>query len=186
MPCPERSGLRERSHPSVCLRQTPTGCGSRIMLRALGRRLHSATAAPASSRCIRRRRRSTSQPLKGRLLLYNPSKAPLSGELDAPQAQTEGFCCPAALHLPGHTRGGVKTPPYKPTKTGYFVFDGTAGCGRENIPVCCAFREVQNPSVCFADTSPTRGGFYSTTRQRLPFRGRGVERRLRLSMLLLT
>ena len=39
-----------------------TGCGSRIARRALGRRLRSATAAPASPRCIRRRRRSAPQP----------------------------------------------------------------------------------------------------------------------------
>ncbi len=32
-------------------------------------------------------------------------------------------------------------------------------------------RNVPNPSVCFADTSPGRGGFFSTTRQRLPFQG---------------
>ena len=31
-------------------------------------------------------------PWEGRLLLYRPSKAPLPGELDAPQAQTEGSC----------------------------------------------------------------------------------------------
>ena len=36
---------RNVANPSVCLRQTPTGCGWRIMLRALARRLHSATAA---------------------------------------------------------------------------------------------------------------------------------------------
>mgnify|MGYP003371164733 CR=1 FL=1 len=52
--------------PQAAARPWP-GCGSRIMLRALVRRLHSATAAPASSRCIRRRRRSTPQPLKGSL-----------------------------------------------------------------------------------------------------------------------
>ena len=37
------------------------GCGTRILRRALGRRLHSATAAPAPSRCSRRRRRATLQ-----------------------------------------------------------------------------------------------------------------------------
>ncbi len=91
------------------------------MLRALERRLHSATAAPAPSRCIRRRRRSTPQPLKGRLFLYDPLKAPLPGELDAPQAQTEGFYYLATPHLPGRFRGGVKTPPYDPAQTTYCI-----------------------------------------------------------------
>ena len=39
-----------------------TGCGSRIPLRALGRRSRSATAAPAPPCCIRRRRRAAPQP----------------------------------------------------------------------------------------------------------------------------
>ena len=39
-----------------------TGCGSRIALRALERRLRSATAAPAPPCCIRHWRRSASQP----------------------------------------------------------------------------------------------------------------------------
>ena len=52
--------------------------------------------------------------------------------------------------------GGVKTPPYKPTKTRCFVFDDAAECGRANFPVRYAFREVQNPSVCFADTHGLR------------------------------
>ena len=40
--------------------------------------------------------------------------------------------------------------------------------------------ESFHPSVCFADTSPTRGGFSSTTRQRLPSQGSWMRRRRRL------
>ena len=138
------------------------------MLRALERRLHSATAAPASSRCIRRRRRSTPQPLKGRLFLYDPLKAPLPGELDAPQAQTEGFCSPAMLYFPGTPHGGVKTPPYfvgpsfqYPTPgswkiTAYFPSFFTAGTAAPDprhrsvlLPVCirCVTRPCHTYSM---------------------------------------
>ena len=37
---------------------------------------------------------SQTPPLRGEALLYYPSKALLPGELDVPQAQTEGFCSP--------------------------------------------------------------------------------------------
>ena len=47
-------------------------------------------------------------PWEGRLFLYNPSKAPLLGELDAPWAQTEGFCSPATRTF----WAMEKTPPY--------------------------------------------------------------------------
>ena len=44
-------------------------------------------------------------PYKGRLLLYCPLKAPLPGELAAPQAQTEGFYSPAARRFTVHAAG---------------------------------------------------------------------------------
>ena len=61
---------------------------------------------------------SQTPPLGGEALLYNPSKAPLPGELDA--QRPEGSSPPAVRHLPGGSRGGVKTPPYKPAQTAYF------------------------------------------------------------------
>ena len=61
-------------------------------------------------------------------------KAPLPGELDAPQAQTEGFYRPVTLHLPGYTHGVFYSP--------------------EMVGV----RGSSNPSVCLRQTPPLQGG----------------------------
>ena len=53
--------------------------------------LHSATAAPAPSRCIRRRRRSTPQPLTGEpFKRQSPQSLPCKGRWMRRKAQTEG------------------------------------------------------------------------------------------------
>ena len=69
-----------------------------------------------------------------------------------------GFRCPQGLGPWERTTGGLQAAP---TLDGKFKI----------LPACRIYRNVQNPSVCFADTSPKRGGFYSAARQRLPTLG---------------
>ena len=73
-------------------------------------------------------------PLRGEAFTLLLVKAPLPGELDAPQAQTEGFYRPVTLHLPGYTHGVFYSP--------------------EMVGV----RGSSNPSVCLRQTPPLQGG----------------------------
>ena len=62
-------------------------------------------AAPAPSRCIRRRRRSTPQPLTGEPFGRKPfAKPPLQGEVDAPQGADGGVHCRLAAEISGKAR----------------------------------------------------------------------------------
>ena len=109
--------------PLPCREAATTGAISEGRTSVLNRRKGDYDAGKDSlPYLIRRRRRSTPQPLRGEALLYCPLKAPLPGELDAPQAQTEGSSCPATQYLPGRFCGGVKTPPYKLPQTAFAVF----------------------------------------------------------------
>ncbi len=133
------------------------------MLRALERRLHSATAAPTSFRCIRRRRRSTPQPLKGEPLTGSRVKPPLPGEVAAAGRRKGGnfpgndyaaFCktpqsAPAAHPAPlkgEPLHGGVKTPPYRATRNvrpTANIFPQTHPTGRLcAAPTACRFRQA--------------------------------------------
>ncbi len=116
--CPQGAGLQEGSHPSVCLRQTPPlrveaftllpvkgsplrGCGVERRLR----RIQRDEAGAAVAECKRRS--------KARSMMRQPQPGKAA-------QRPEGSSSPAVRHLPGSSRGGVKTPPYKPTQTAYF------------------------------------------------------------------
>ena len=140
-------------------------------------------------------------PIRGGFILYHPSKAPLSGELDAPQAQTEGLCSPGPRtrrkvpHLPRRSHGGVKTPPYGPPQTAFFVFDFPAGrrgrmyaargCWRrrdgfagEWIVYGCTVGRGLDPAACFC--GPEGCGLWGCShpsvclRQTPPLRGEAL------------
>ena len=66
--------------------------------------LHSATAAPAPSRCIRRRRRSTPQPLTGEpFKRQSPQSLPCKGRWMRRKAQTEGCIAGLRQRYPAKT-----------------------------------------------------------------------------------
>ena len=74
--------------------------------------LHSATAAPAPSRCIRRRRRSTPQPLAGEPFGGKPfAKPPMQGEVDAPFGADGGVHCRLAAEISCKIRQDIAPPP---------------------------------------------------------------------------
>ena len=92
---------------------------------------------------IRRRRRSTPQPLKGEAFPLLPAKAPLLGELAAkrpegfvngcavpsgpPSHSAEKAFLPKMSSLPQGPCGGVKTPPYEPAEREFCIFHVPAG-----------------------------------------------------------
>ena len=85
-------------HPSVCALRRITGLRYPHHAAHAEACLHSATAAPAPSRFLRRRRRSTPQPLTGEpFKRQRPAKPPLQGEVP-PQA-AEG-CGAWPCHYP--------------------------------------------------------------------------------------
>ena len=98
---------------------------------------------------------SQTPPLRGEALLYCPLKAPLPGELDAPQAQTEGSCYRA-----------LRT--FRDVPAVFFV--------ARKVPIC---RKVPTlPSA--SQTPPLRGEAFTLLPVKgSPLRGCGVERRLR-------
>ena len=135
--------------------------------------LHSATAAPAPSRFLRRRRRSTPQPLAGEpFKRQTPKSLPCKGRWMRRKAQTEG-CIAALTHrypsnpgraLPRVRRGRCLHRPANPAMP-----QGPERYWQD---------KAQHPSVGWRRQLPLQGSLLGENRlQSLPCKGRWMRRK---------
>ena len=98
---PTSGGFYSTARQSARQRLPFRGCGVERRLR----RIQRDEAGAAVAECKRRS--------KARSMMRQPQPGKAA-------QRPEGSSSPAVRHLPGSSRGGVKTPPYKPTQTAYF------------------------------------------------------------------